>query len=436
MKFNTINRIAMAAALSLALGFGTTACTYDYTADYLYAVSNSTGQVSAYTVDYQSGVLTQINGSPFPTNLTNPVTVVAAPNGKTIYVIGGSQNANVEVMSIGSDGKLYGLATPSLYGNATYPTAAAIDSTGTHLYVTYTYQGGFSPVSPGPGGIAIYPINADGTLGTPTNTNVGNNPVAIATSVPTCTATPALSASVTGLSSPNCIIIGSGATANNGYTNTFLYVAEATILNPTTSPVATGGTILGFVENPKDGSLVSIPGPTNGGFSAGVWPSSLIVDLTGKYVYMTDKQQNEIFGYQISNATTGALTGLVSSPYATGQYPVSITIEPRDKYVYVANYNSATVSSYSLNLANGSLGASAGSNFSTTTAPTCVNVEPELGIYLYTSDYLNASVSGGQLSPNTGQLSAVANSFFPSVSQPICLVTVPNGAHALQEVQP
>jgi 6-phosphogluconolactonase (cycloisomerase 2 family) len=435
MKFNTINRIAMAAALSLALGFGTTACTYDYTADYLYAVSNSTGQVSAYTVDYQSGVLTQINGSPFPSNLTNPVTVVAAPNGKTIYVIGGSQNANVEVMSVGSDGKLYGLATPSLYGNATYPTAAAIDSTGTHLYVTYTYQGGFSPVSPGPGGISIYPINADGTLGTPTNTNVGDNPVAIATSVPTCTATPALPASVTGLTSPNCIIVGSAGTANNGYTNTFLYVAEAYI--PPNAVVATTGTILGFVENPKDGSLVPIPGPSNGGFNAGNSPSSLIVDLTGKYVYMTDKQQNEVFGFQIANATSGVLnTGLVSSPYATGQYPVSITIEPRDQYVYVANYNSATVSSYTLNLANGSLGASAGSNFSTTTAPTCVTVESELGIYLYTSDYLNASVSGGQLSPNTGQLSAVANSFFPSVNQPICLVTVPNGAHALQEVQP
>jgi hypothetical protein len=285
-------------------------------------------------------------------------------------------------------------------------------------------------VSPGPGGITIFPINADGTLGTPNNTNVGNNPVAIATSVPTCTATPALPGSLTGLTSPNCIVTGSTGTANNGYTNTFLYVADAEIATATP-------TILGFVENPKDGSLVPIAGSnSNNGFNAGVSPSSLIVDLTGKYVYMTDKAQNEIYGYQIANGTTGTLTGLVSSPFATGQYPVSITIEPRDKYVYVANYNSATVSSYTLNLANGSLGASAGSNFSTTTGPTCVTVEPELGIYLYTSDYLNASISGGQLSPNTGQLSAVADSFFPSVSQPICLVTVPNGAHAIQEVQP
>jgi 6-phosphogluconolactonase (cycloisomerase 2 family) len=430
MKFTTINRAAKAAALSLALGFGTTACTFDYTAAYVYAVSNSNGQVGAYAVDYQSGVLTQISGSPFPTNLTNPSTVVAAPNGKTIYIIGGSQNANVEVMSVGSDGKLYGEATPSLYGAATYPTAAAIDTTSTHLYVAYTYQSGHSPASPGPGGVTIYPINSDGTLGTPSNANVGNNPVGIATSVPTCTATPALPSSLTGLTTPNCLILGSSGTANNGYTNTFVYVADAEVASA--SP-----TILGFVENPKDGSLVPITGAnSNNGWNAGVSPSAIIVDLTGKYVYVTDKAQNEIYGYQIANNTTGALTGLVSSPFATGQYPVAITIEPRDKYVYVANYNSQTVSSYSLNLANGSLGATAGSNFSTTTGPTCVTVEPELGIYLYTSDYLNASVSGGQLSPNTGALSAVSNSYFPSVSQPICLVSVPNGAHAYQEVQP
>ena len=143
-----------------------------------------------------------------------------------------------------------------------------------------------------------------------------------------------------------------------------------------------------------------------------------------------------MYGYAISNNTTGALTGLVSSPFATGQYPVAITIEPRGKYVYVANYNSSTVSSYSLNLANGSLGASAGSNFVTTTGPTCVTVEPALGIYLYTSDYLYSSISGGQLSPNTGALSAVQTSFFPSDPQPVCVVSVSNGAHAVQETQP
>lgn len=413
MKFNTFNRTAKAVALSLALGLGTIACSRDYTADYVYSVSNSTGSVSAFAVDYQSGVLTQISGSPFATNLQNPSTVISAPNGKTIYVIGGSFNANVEVMTVGTDGKLYGQATPAITG--TYPTAAAIDSTGSFLYVTYTYQSGYSTSDPGPGGISIFPINSDGTLGTPSNVNVGNNPVAIATAAPTCTTTP--------------VIASNTACSTGGTTNSFVYVVDA----ETTSTVPT---ILGFAENTTTGALTQITGTNaNNGFNAGVAPSAIAVDPAGEYVYITDKQQNEIFGYQIARTTTGALTPLNSGPFATGEYPLSIVVDPRDKYVYVANYNSSTVSSYSLTQADGSLGASAGSGFTTSTGPTCVTIDPALGIYLYTSDYLNASISGGELSPDTGQLTAVANSFFATAAQPTCLTSVANGAHAIQIVQ-
>ncbi|MBW4038295.1 MAG: lactonase family protein [Acidobacteria bacterium] len=430
MKFNTINRTAKAVVMSLAIGLGTVACSRDYTADYVYAVSNSNGDISAFAVDFQSGVLTQIPGSPFTTNMTNPSTLVAAPNGKTIYEIGGSQNANVGVYQIGYDGKLYGAATPNITG--TYPTAAAIDAAGKFLYVTYTYQSGYSPVSLGPGGVSIFPINADGTLGTPTNVNVGNNPVAIAVSQPVCDYTNSAAAGST--SNAACVVYGSGSSSNNGVESVFVYVVDAE--TPTTTP-----TVLAFAQNMSTGALTQVPGTNvHNGYNAGVAPSSIVVDVTGKFAYITDKQQNEIFGYQIQNSVTGAsgtdgsLSALVSSPFATGQYPVNITIDPRDKYVYVANYNSNTVSSYSLNLSNGSLGASAGSGFTTQTAPTCVTIDPSLGIYLYTSNYLGASISGGNLSPDTGQLTSVPNVFFPTIPQPACLVAVPNGAHSIQIV--
>jgi 6-phosphogluconolactonase len=441
MKFNTINRTAKAAVLSLAIGLGSIACSRDYTADYVYSVSNTTGQVSGFAVDFQSGVLTQLPGSPFVSNLQNPTSIVSAPNGKTIYVIGGSFNANVEVMSVGFDGKLYGEATPSLslpsQPAVTYPTAATVDTTGTYLYVTYTFQGGFTPVSPGPGGIAVFPINGSnsstpGTLGTPTNINLGNNPIAVAVSTPVCVTNPVLPSSVTGLTTPTCVVPGSNGTTNNGYPNVFVYVLDAE--TPPAQP-----TILGFAQNPANGNLVPLSGTnmtTFQGEHVGVSPSAIVIDPTGKFVYVTDKQQNEIFGYQIANNTTGNLTPLVTSPFATGSFPMSITIEPRGKFAYVANYNSQSVSSYALNLGDGSLSATAGGSFTTTTGPTCVTVESALGIYLYTSDFLNASISGGQLSPNTGELSAVANSFFPTVSQPICLTSVPNGAHAVQVVTP
>lgn len=428
MKFSRIARTALAAATSLAVGLGTVACSRDYTVAYVYATSASNGTVSAFGVDYQSGVLTQISGSPFPTNVGNNLTtLVPSPNGKFLYVIGGTQSAAVEEISVGTDGKLYGQHTYSLTG--TYPTAAAIDSTGTFLYVTFTYQAGFTPASGGPGGMSVFPINADNSLGTPFTVKLGVNPVAVTVSVTSCTPTPANGAG----GNPACT-----GPQGAGKLNSFVYVVD--------QETAPNASVLGFVQNMTTGGLTPITptaspvcsptAPTICGFRAGVTPSGVAVDPTSTYMYVTDKAQNQILGYQIAYTTTGAVTPLTSSPYTTGQLPVSITIDPRGKYVYTANYNSNTVGSYTLNKADGSLGGSAGvGNFTTATGPTCVSVDPALGIYLYTSNYLDGSVSGGQLNPNTGQLNAIQDTPYPSGALPSCVTVVANGEHSNSIVQ-
>jgi 6-phosphogluconolactonase (cycloisomerase 2 family) len=436
MKFNPNRRLSpafrsaltagTALAVSVAVGLGIAACSRDYTAAYVYVTSATAGTVSAYAVDYQNGVLTQLNGSPFASQLTNPTTLVAAPNGKFIYVIGGTQNSEVEEFGVGSDGKLYGQHTYNLAANGTYPTAAAIDSAGAYLYVTYTYQNGYTPASPGPGGVSIFPINSDNSLGTPTNLNVGNNPVGIYVAAPTCTATPVIASNV------KCTA--------GGTENVFVYVVdqETRLAAPT---------VLGYAQNTGNGALTptaqtvtqTISGTsTLQGVHAGVTPSAIAIDPTGRYVYVTDKTSNEIFGYGIATTTTGNLTPLVSSPYTTGLYPVALTIDPRGKYLYTANYNSNTVTGYSLNSADGSLGTTAAGtgNFSTATGPTCVTVDPAVGIYLYTSNYLDGSISGGQLSPNTGGLTAIANTPFPANTLPSCITSVANGSHSSSLVNP
>jgi 6-phosphogluconolactonase (cycloisomerase 2 family) len=436
MKFNRITRTAKAVGISLAIGLGLVACSRDYTCAYVYTISDSTGSISAFAVDYQSGVLTQISGSPFTGQASNPVTVVAAPNGKTIYVVGGSQNPIVTPYSVGSDGKLYGGTTVNITGS--YATGATIDPTGTHLYVTYTYEippysGGptYGPTFVGPGGVTIFPINSDGSLGTPSNVNVGNNPVGIAVSVPTCTATPALPGTTPGAVA--CTPSGGGS----GYENVFAYVLDQ---EGSTYSLGAQPTLVGFVQNPTTGALTVLGDTpyiptlkTYQGQNAGVKPSAVAIDPTGRYVYFVDEAQNLGYGYEISYTTTGYTTPLVTNPFSTGLYPVAITIEPRGKYVYVANYNSNTISSYSLNAANGSLGGSAAvGNFSVSTGPTCVTVEPALGEYLFTSNRLDNSISGGKLNVDTGQLNAVPNTPFPTVNLPTCIIAVPNGSHASQ----
>jgi 6-phosphogluconolactonase len=444
MKFNRIIRIAMATTMSLGLGLGTVACSRDYTADYVYSVSASNGTVSAYAVDYQSGVLTQINGSPFATNLTNPAGIVSTPNGKFVYVLGGSQNSEVDEFAVGTDGKLYNQNTYNLSSNGSYPTAATTDSTGSFLYVTYQYQLGFGNLSVGPGGVSIYAINqTTGSLGTPTNLNVGNNPIGIAVSAPTCTTTPA----VTPAGGFNCATSG---TTNNGYQNVFAFVVDAegsnysVGANPTVLAYSaniiqsTTGTVTGTgALTPTSGTVYNSSLKTYQGVTVGVSPSSVVVDPTGRFLYVTDKLINEVIGFQIAYTSTGNLSAIASSPFTTGLYPISSTIEPRGKYLYVANYNSNTVSSYSINSSTGSLGGTAAvGNFTTATGPTCVTVDPALGLYLYTANNLDGSISGGKLSPNTGALDAVVNTPFPTSAIPSCVTSVANGSHAIQIVNP
>jgi len=442
MKFNNRFRTALAAVTSLAIGLGVVACSRDYTVAYVFSTSASNGTISAYAVDYQSGELTQIAGSPFTSQVgNNPVTLIAAPNQKFIYIIGGSQSSTVEEMAVGTDGKLYGQNTYNLASGDTSATAAAIDPSGKFLYVAFTYLSPATPGSLGRGGISAFPINTDNSLGTPFTVPVGNNPVAIAVSPADCAVTAAA-----GTGQQTCTT--TNGAANSGFVNSFVYVVDQEGSNYGTNPPH----LLGFAQNTTTGALTLLSGSscvvagsvtTCTGYRSGVTPSAIAIDPTGRYVYVTDKTSNQIIAYSISlaNAGSGAangnLTPLVSSPYTTALYPVALTIDPRGKYLYTANYNSNNVSAFSINTADGSLsGAGLTGNFSTSTGPTCVTIDPALGIYLFTSNYLDSSISGGQLSPNTGNLTAIVNTPFPSGTLPSCIISVTNGSHASSIVNP
>lgn len=417
MKFNKLVRNTMTAGLGAGIALSLASCSRDYTSAYVYVTSangaNGSGAtITAYAVDYQSGIPTQIDGSPFTTQFGNPIAAIPSPNNKVLYLIGGSQNAAVEVFNIGSDGKLYG-ATSNNYITGTYPTSAAIDSTGTFLYVTYRYQNGYGPASPGPGGLSVFPIKSDGSLGTAVNFNLTNPsnpsgyvvPVSVAVTVPVSSQNNQVYVFVVDQeASPNAVLLA--------------YKLGGTATAPTLTP---------FGPNPTTPSII-------GTISAGVTPTAVITDPTGRFVYVADKTSNQIYGYTLLGS---GLQTIPSSPYTTGLYPVAMTIDPRGKYLYAVNYNSNNVSGYTINQASGSLAGVVGTtSFTTATGPTCVVVEPSAGIYLYTSNNLDNSISGAQLTPEDGSLKAVANTPYPASAQPVCVTAVPNGSHADSLVYP
>ena len=199
--------------------------------------------------------------------------------------------------------------------------------------------------------------------------------------------------------------------------------------------------MLGFSQNATTGALTPTPGTTittdstgrtvATGYGAGTTPSAIAVDPTSRWVYITDEATNQLYGNNLNN--DGSLTAMVNSPFPTGIFPVGLTIDPRGKFLYVANFTSGTVGAYALDVNAGTpTGAVGSASTATGTGPTCVTIEPALGIYLYTSNNLEGDVSAMQLAPQNGTLKQVQNTPFPSSALPTCAVTVANGSHPTQ----
>ena len=395
----TFARSASATLLTAVLGL--TACTRDFTVAYVYATSSH--GINAYSSDYQSGALVALSGSPFAAG-NNPVSIVTAPGGQFLYVLN-QDDSTVQQFAVASDGTL---TSKNTYKTGTRPTAAAIDPSGKVLFITFTFQTGFSAANPGPGGVDIFPVNSDNSLGSPAVQKVGNNPVGVAVSA----------------------------------FNNYAYVIDA---EPATGSVSANGQLLAFSRDLNSGALTPIgrtvisvdaSGRTVAvGYGAGTVPSAIAEDPTSRFLYVTDRATNQLYGNTV--LAGGLLQPMQNSPFATGLLPVAVTVDPRGKYLYVSNFNDNTVSAYAIDLPTGApVGAVGSASTKVGTGPTCLAIEPALGIYLYTSNNLDNTTSGLQLDPHNGTLKNVQNTPFPAAGTPTCVAAIANGSHATQVVNP
>lgn len=409
MKWSQYGRLTLALVASLALGLGVTACNPSFTLGFVYALNTQgkQGTISAYTIDSVSGAITQVANSPFPSGGQYPVAAAVTNNSKWMYVVHEIDNTVVQ-FGIGRDGKLYQTATVNTPG--TYPIAATLDPSNKFLFVVDSYAPGFNGVAPPninplqtnnvptQGCVVVYPINSTtGALGSPVPGNDGN---CFTVGTPVIGSQP----------------IGVTATAFVNY----LYVADQ-------------GThsIYAYSVDYSNGQLTPL---ASNNFQAGVKPSAIISDPTGRFVYVTDQYQNLILAYNV--LTNGALQSQVNGPFPTGKFPYSMVADPRGKFLYVTNYNDNSVSAYTIQAATGNPVAVSGATFGTGTGPTCLAIEPAYGRYVYVANMLDNSVTGFKLNPKTGDLVTVLNSPFPAGGLPDCVATSANGTHPVQSITP
>jgi 6-phosphogluconolactonase (cycloisomerase 2 family) len=92
------------------------------------------------------------------------------------------------------------------------------------------------------------------------------------------------------------------------------------------------GTIHVFSVNTSTGVLTEVPGSP---FNAGLIPQSLVVDPTGRFLYVANQESTDVTAFSI-NASTGALTALPGSPVFIGSAPEAVAVDPTGRFLYVS----------------------------------------------------------------------------------------------------
>ena len=397
-----MRRTLKASILSLAVALGLSACSNDYTVSYVYMVtqgvqgSTNHSLLNSYQVDYQSGYLYTMPDSPNDTGGRDSVAVVMAPNNLFLYTVNNFDSTVVE-FGLGTDGKLYPQNTYDITGSL--PVAAAIDAAGKFLYVAFTYQNNangsplYTPSNPGPGGISVFPINSDNSLGKPTTVSVGRSPAAIATSP----------------------------------SGNFVYLLE--------QDSASSANVLGFTENSSTGALTSMPGVTinsgnvaSSGFASGPMPSGLLVDSTTTHLYVADKTANQVATYSIG--ANGVPTFIATTQTDAG--PMGMSFDLQGKYLYIAANQANAIDGYTIGANGVPTRSTVAGTVPAGNGPTCVavtgapsNAHPTHAVYLYVSNSLSYNVTAEQLNESTGALDQILGSPFGGSTLPACIVTAP-----------
>jgi YVTN family beta-propeller protein len=339
-------------------GINPQSITIDPTGKFVYVANTGcpesfVGNVSLYSINATTGVLTSI-GPPVNADF-GPHSVAVDPTGKFVYVAndgdfevsGGSVSTYAVDVATGALKLIRNLAAPCYLGSCG-AYSVAVHPSGNFVYVAD--EGGFAP------SLAMYAIA------------VGNGQLIFKGTIAAA---------------------GSPVSVGLHPSGKFVYVVSDIAPGGVPAP----GAVSMYAIDTTTGALTS--GAT---VAAGTTPTSIAVDPTGKFAYVTNADSNDVSMYTI-DATTGALTS--GGTVAAGTTPASVAVDPTGKFVYVTNASSNDVSMYTINAINGALtaigriGAGAG--------PISVAVDP-MGKFVYVANSNSNNVSMYGIDAATGTL--------------------------------
>jgi 6-phosphogluconolactonase (cycloisomerase 2 family) len=335
------------------------------------------GEVTIFSINATTGIPTAV-GSPFAVEGTSFESMVMAPSGKFIFIPGFTNPGTVAAVKVNPTTGALSAVSGSPVASGDSPSSATVDPGGKLLYVTNS----------GSGEVWTYSIAASGKL-------------TLLDEVRTARASAA----------PVSLTTGSAAVA---YTPKFAYVANQG--SGTVPSTVSAYTIA------SSGHLSAVSGSpfADGGSGVFAFANSVTVDPSGRFAYVANGNTNNVAAYTI-DASTGALTE-IGSPVAAETNPFSVAVDPSGRFLYVANNGSYNISGFAINSSTGALTALGSSPFSTGTTsagPVSVTVDPTgQFVYVANSSLFDGSISALAIDPATGALTSVSGSPFADTQDP------------------
>jgi len=257
--------------------------------DFLYASNAGSSDVSAFTIDPSTGVLTSV-GSPFPTGELNNtsasgISLAATPDGKFLYA--GSTGGYITVFSINSTtGALSAVGSPIASGGVM--SSMKVTPSGKFLVVAL-YQ---------TNQVAVFAIQSDGTLQT-----VANSPFTLKAG--------------TGY--------GTGVDVNCASSQLF---------------VGRSGPDIDVFSISSTGALTEL---TNSPFSTGTVSSNQVVVLSpdDATLFSSNQGDNTVSAFALGSDGSLAASGTTVSAGSSALYPGGLATSQDGTFLYAANTNGA-----------------------------------------------------------------------------------------------
>jgi 6-phosphogluconolactonase (cycloisomerase 2 family) len=345
---------------------------------FAFSASDNGLQIHAFTIDQTTGVLTEVTGSPYSTGFTTgssyPDIAVSAQS--TYLYLASAGDAKVAGFSIDqTTGQLTALAGSPYNSGPNASGIPAFSPDNKHLYVLDNNT---------TGGVYGYSVDSNTGVLTPISGSsfpTGPSPYWI-------TFTPngnfAYVAN-SGASTISAFAVNSTTGALTPLTPTATFAADGnpkdlTIDSTGThlyAPVSLGssnGEVDVFTIN-SDGSLTAVAGSP---WAVGIGPRFVNIDPTGRFAYVSSAGTGGtgVYGFTI-DSTTGALTPMAGNPFHTGSEPQFITVDPSGKFGYTADQGSGTITGFAIDQTTGALTATPNSPYTVGGNPFFLSISPE-----------------------------------------------------------